>query len=552
MYSELQSTQRVLACAVLFLLIALLPHVAPTEQSQRFTFDFVVIGWISEGSIVAKRLSENPNWNVLVLQPGVYVNSFEFLLVEEINETSAHQLRWPRLNHEHSPEHYVRGVPQDYDLWLQKGNHGWGWNDLLPYFEKSVGEGGMPESYVVLKEPETGNQDFQDLEKIVLSKNASSKSQRLHHTAETGFCDLPYTEVRKSQSRPNYFVSKNAEAVHINLDASGQRVESVDFAILDRDMTVYVKKELVLSAGAIESAKLLMLSGIGNKEHLNSLNIRVLHDLPVGKNLKDHITLPLFFTTPIVEDFWEEELSSDFIEERHGPSGIQGLLSLTEFVNTVSGDKSTSPDIEYHYFFIKHHDLTTLRNKWKGIAYLDWQFYNALESQLLTANLIIVQAVLVHPKSTGSVELRTDDFMYRPKILANYLNNAEDVKTLLRSIYYVENIFKNPNSFWSIELLKPSFSLTYPESCTKRCVADVYWRSYIKNMLMPKLSPVGTVKMGPNKNDSCVNPDLLLHGVQNLRVADASIMPDIPSSEIKAATMMIAEKAADLIKEEWK
>lgn len=458
---------------------------------------------------------------------------------------------------------YVKGNRKDYDDWKDLGNKGWGWDDVLPYFEKSrrndSGAG------VTLNKFE----NFDSMTDIVVEAAKELGNNILEddfaENQDLGYCHIyghhkngkrsntAKSYLASAKDRPNLHVIKNAIAKKINMSSDGKTVKSVTFVYKgEHEMTVEAKKELVLSAGAIDTPKLLLLSGFGPKQHLNKLGIPVVRDLRVGDNLQDHVFVPMFYKIQekSSEPFNQKEYLDhiyNYLMHQKGPLSTIGMTGLVGFINSDESSDSPYPDIEMHHIPISRQS-PTLDILMNAIGYKS-SIVNSIRPAHENSNLFVSMACLMRPKSVGSIRLMSNNYQDSPKIFANYFDDPEDVETLLRGMKYQlkfdeTNAFKaNDGEFLALDL---------PECDKFEFKSDEYLRCYIKYMANTVYHPIGTAKMGPESDKTAVVDDRLrVVSVSGLRVVDASIMPKLVSANTNAPTIMIAEKAADFIKEEW-
>lgn len=463
---------------------------------------------------------------------------------------------------------YLRGHPQDFDNWEKLGNPTWGYSDVLEYFRKSesnenssfVGKyhgdsGPMSVGHYDENDPFRGifidagkefGYEFQaDLngEKFMGYGNAQGTLQKGHRMTTAKAFLAP------AKDRPNLHVIKYAQVTRINFDKNN-KVTDIEFIYKkDKKMNVRVNKETILSAGAIGSPQLLMLSGIGPKKHLEKLGIPIVRDLPVGKNLQDHVIVPVFFSfhksTAAVEG---NDILNDIFQyavNRTGPLAGVGAISLVGLISTT-GDKDL-PDIELQTFSYKRQSIL-FPGALHSIGYKK-SIVDGLLKENEKTDVVMVFVELCRPESTGTIKLRSKDFMDKPKIQANYFDDEHDIKTMLRGVKFQANYVKT-NSFKQHEgeLIKVPL-----KECERfDYLNDEYWKCYIAEMSTTVYHPVGTARMGPtNDKHSVVDSQLRVIGMKGLRVIDASIMPKMVSANVNAATIMIAEKGSDFIRTEW-
>jgi len=389
--------------------------------------------------------------------------------------------------------------------------------------------------------------------------------KRFEEGSETGYAHVPGT-VRQGQrmstgkgylgavskTRPNLHVVKKATVTKLNFD--GKVVTSVSFERAGVSHQVKVSKEVVLSAGAIDSPALLLRSGIGPGQQLKDLNIPVQLDLPgVGRNLQDHVIVPLFLRLDEgqAEVITEKDMLDgiyQYLIHRRGPLATHSTASLVSFINTNKSSNSVYPDTENHHLFFQRGNHASLELFTKGL-YIQNSYIETLQGYLRDSHLLCVFVLLSHPMARGELHLKSTDPKDPPILTSNYLTEPEDVATLMRGIRYIESLEQTK----ALRDHRAELARIPIEECDQLgdYRSEEYWRCYARYFTITCYHQSGTVKMGPSSDpEACVSPRLRVHGTENLRVADASIMPAVVSANTNAATVMIGERVAHFIRED--
>lgn len=502
-------------------------------------YDYIVIGAGSAGCVVANRLTEDPETTVLLLEAGDRDTKPEIQIPRESINLLGSEVDWkyfsepePYLNNRKifcprgkvlggsssiNYMMYMRGNHHDFDHWQELGNPGWSYQDVLPYFKKSEHSSrGASEYHSVdgelsvtdIVSPTAISQRFVDAAVAMGYKynpdfNAEqqegvgpiqftiNKDGKRHSTAAAFLTPI--------LDRPNLTVQTGALVTRLLFEKT--RTIGVEYLHSGTLYQIRVSQEVILSAGAFDSPKLLMLSGIGNAEHLQAMGISVVVDLPgVGQNLQDHVSVPVTYQAT---------------QEVNPAPTDNGLSEVAMFMHS-KGNLDVEPDM---LIFFRPRPLPP-----PGYAQVDSGFRG------LTS--------LTHPQNSGSVALRSLDPTDAPNIRMNYLQSQSDVQKLMAGIQFLRDLFhSSPFDEFRGEEIAPGVEVQSDEAL----------ENYVRKVCGTVYHPVGTCKMGTDPT-AVVDPELRVHGVKGLRVVDASIMPTITTGNTNAPTIMIGEKAADLIK----
>ncbi|MEH2373674.1 GMC family oxidoreductase [Nostoc sp.] len=500
-------------------------------------YDYIVIGAGSAGCVVANRLTEESETTVLLLEAGNPDTKPEIQIPAKCISLLGSEVDWayfsepePYLNDRKifCPRGkvlggsssinfmiYLRGNHHDYDYWQSLGNPGWSYQNVLPYFKKSEHQQrGASEYHGVdgelsvtdLIAPAVVSQRFVDAAIAMgYPNNPDSNGMQQsgaglyqltikdgkRHSAAAAFL-LPILE------RPNLTVMTRALVTRLLFE--GTRTVGVEYLHEGTLHQVRVNQEVILSAGAFDSPKLLMLSGIGNAEHLQALGIPVVVELPgVGQNLQDHPVVPVV-----------HQATKDLHTASTSSIGEASLFLHTQ------GNLNATPDLQFLFGPIV---LAP-----PGYAHSGSGFTSLV--------------CLTHPQNIGSVSLRSLDPKDAPMIRLNYLQSEADVQKLVAGIKLMRNLFyASAFDEFRGEEVAPGADKQSDEALV----------AYVREVCNTVYHPVGTCKMGTDTM-AVVDPELRVHGVMGLRVVDASIMPTITTGNTNAPTIMIGEKAADLIK----
>jgi len=524
-------------------------------------YDYIIIGAGSAGSAIANRLAEDYALRILILEAGPADDSFLLKMpagFASLGDKSPYNWRYETTPQVHCNNRrmywprgktlggssainamlYVRGNAWDYDHWRQLGNDGWSYDDVLPFFKKAEnnergaddfhGAGG-PLNVADQADPLKINDAF-----LAAAEQAGHKRLTDFNGATqegVGYYQVTQKDRQRWSTASAYLrpaVERNRNNVHVVTGAQVERIildqnraMGVRYRIKGQDEVARCSREIILAGGAINSPQLLMLSGIGPADHLASVGITPLFDLPgVGANLQDHLDAALlqFCKTRDTYDTANKLMSLyKYWKHKQGP-GTSPIAESGGFLSTRQG--LSAPDVQLHFLPVMVIDHGRTKLKQNGYS---------------------LHVCTLRPESKGTIRLASSDPLQHPLIDANYLAERRDLDTLIAGVKMGREIFAQAG-------LDPYRAAEFQPGASVKTDAEI--EQWIRAKCETIYHPVGTCKMGPDSDAmAVVDNQCRVRGIERLRVVDASVMPTLVGGNTNAPTIMIAEHVAAWMQE---
>ncbi|XP_053690000.1 glucose dehydrogenase [FAD, quinone]-like [Sabethes cyaneus] len=569
------------------------------HPSLRPAYDYVIVGAGPAGCVLANRLSEDPSRTVLLLEigkgeipvitdppllgPTLASTDYNFGYQTEVQKYGCQGMRGRRCSWAHgrgiggssiiNNVIFTRGNKRDYNSWAQAGNSGWSWEEVLPYYRKIEranirdfedngfhGKDGLLSVEDCPFRSEIAGAFVKSAQRVgyrYLDYNAGDligvsflQAHTLHgHRATGGNAYL-----KNIIDRPNLHIMTRSWVTKVLIEPHTKEAKGVQFVHEKKSYTVKATREVILSAGAFESAKLLMLSGVGPSKHLQKHNIKVIQNLPVGRKVTEHggVYGPVFIIHNDPDGYRSLEnvtTLGEYLRFRNGqgPLTTNSVESLLYVKSPVAEDPDPGlPDVEVMQAFVSFgfDSSPAVKFAYQLSDELDQSYFRPLANK----RTFMYLPMLLKARARGQVRLKSTNPFHHPEFKYQYFEDERDVEALVYAILQVIKITSQP----AFEKLRVELYSNKVPGCKQHKFNTLeYWRCHVRTVTATFQHQVATCKMGPASDpEAVVDHRLRVHGIKRLRVADVGIIPDSPTGHTCAHSFLIGEKAADLIKQD--
>ncbi|XP_053689985.1 glucose dehydrogenase [FAD, quinone]-like [Sabethes cyaneus] len=569
------------------------------EPRLRKSYDFIIVGAGPAGSVLANRLTEDPTVTVLLLEagkgelpiftdiplaaPNLQATDYNFAYESEVQTIGCQGLRDKKCSWPHGRGVggstiinymiYTRGNRRDYDGWARAGNPGWSWEEILPYHIKAEranirdfdnngfhGKSGPLSvedcpfrskiSHAFVRSAQQAGYPYLDYnagEHIGVSYLQANTERGFRVTSGTAY-------LTNITNRKNLHILTKAWVTKLLIDPDSKVTKGVRFTRNKRHFIVEARQEVILSAGAFESAKLLMLSGVGPLQHLTELNIPIVTDLPVGEILYEHpgVFGPIYLIRNPIDNFIQLDDNINWrnlIKLLNGrgvftTNSVESLMYLkTPFA--ASPDPGL-PDIEIMQAFTS---IDFDSGPGTALAFrLTNETYDGYFRPIQNIRSFQYLPMLLKPRSRGKLRLKSQNPFQHPSFDFQYFSDDRDIQAL---VYGMQEAIRVTSQQAFQELGVELYSRPVPGCEQHQFNSYDYWHCHVRTLTATFHHQVGTCKMGPASDpEAVVDARLRVYGISRLRVVDIGVVPEPPAAHTSAISFVIGEKAADMIKQD--